>query len=97
VPVRHESSWLTASPNTVRAMVVGARRVLLAYRNLLGGPAYNMVLHTELAAGAEPGRHWRLELFPRLGRVAGFEWGTGAFLCETAPEASAAALREALA
>jgi UDPglucose--hexose-1-phosphate uridylyltransferase len=38
--------------------------------------------------------HWHIEIIPRLTRVAGFEWGTGFYICPIAPEEAAQYLRE---
>jgi UDPglucose--hexose-1-phosphate uridylyltransferase len=39
--------------------------------------------------------HWRIELFPRLTTVAGFEWGSDCYINPIAPETAADALRKA--
>jgi UDPglucose--hexose-1-phosphate uridylyltransferase len=38
--------------------------------------------------------HWHIEIMPRLTRVAGFEWGTGFYICPLKPEDAAKFLRE---
>ena len=70
------------------------RRCLRRLSLLLDRPDYNWIWHplTHIEDGALH-IHWRLEVFPRLGRVAGFEWGTGAYLVEVGPELAAARLR----
>ena len=69
---------------------------------VLNGPEYNYLIH------ASPNRferrgywrtihddyHWHIELFPRLTRTAGFEWGTGFYINPTAPEDAAKILRD---
>jgi len=40
--------------------------------------------------------HWHIEIFPRLTKVAGFEWGTGCFINPFLPETAAAHLRTSL-
>jgi UDPglucose--hexose-1-phosphate uridylyltransferase len=42
-----------------------------------------------------PGRHWRIEVLPRLTILAGLELGAGYFVNTTAPESAAGILREA--
>jgi UDPglucose--hexose-1-phosphate uridylyltransferase len=44
---------------------------------------------------ALPYYHWRLDVMPKLTKVAGFEWGTGFYINPTPPEESARFLREA--
>ncbi|HMO13022.1 MAG TPA: hypothetical protein PKD64_07965 [Pirellulaceae bacterium] len=56
-------------------------------------PAYNLLLH--LAPREFRGyQHWFVELFPRLTRAAGFEWGTGYWINPFPPEKAAADLRK---
>ena len=59
-------------------------------------PAYNLMLHTS-PIGEESNEHfhWHIEIMPKLTKVAGFEWGTGFYICPTPPEESARFLREA--
>ena len=63
---------------------------------VLDHPAYNFMLHTS-PVGEESNEHyhWHIEIMPKLTKVAGFEWGTGFYICPTAPEESARFLREA--
>jgi len=93
-PVAHEPTFLTRDEDAVGVAARAARDVLRRYRALFGPHAYNWILHTAPPLETSPALHWRVELFPRLGRVAGFELGTGAYLCEVAPETAAARLRE---
>ncbi|MFH0876718.1 MAG: DUF4931 domain-containing protein [Candidatus Omnitrophota bacterium] len=70
----------------------------------LDDPPYNFVLHTapfrrkKLNASywktIEDDYHWHLEIIPRLTNVAGFEWGTGFYICPISPEETAQYLRE---
>ena len=58
--------------------------------------AYNFVIHTAPKCLQESDFfHWRLELFPRLTKVAGFEWGSDCFINPLAPEDAARSLRSA--
>lgn len=68
----------------------------------LNDPPYNYIIHTapfrRQKAGywktIEEDYHWHIEITPRLTRVAGFEWGTGFYICPVTPEAAAKYLRE---
>lgn len=70
----------------------------------LEDPPYNFVLHTapfrrkKLNASywktIEDDYHWHLEIIPRLTSAAGFEWGTGFYICPISPEETAKYLRE---
>lgn len=69
----------------------------------LNDPPYNYVLHTAPFKRQKVGYwksidydyHWHIEIMPRLTRVAGFEWGTGFYICPLPPEDAAKFLREA--
>lgn len=68
----------------------------------LNDPPYNYVLHTAPFKRQKAGYwksidydyHWHIEIMPRLTRVAGFEWGTGFYICPLPPEDAANFLRE---
>jgi UDPglucose--hexose-1-phosphate uridylyltransferase len=61
----------------------------------LDDPPYNFVIHTAPFDRQElPHYVWHIELFPRLTRVAGFEWGSGFYINPVPPETAAKFLRE---
>ena len=62
----------------------------------LGRPAYNYLLHSAPFDGtADDHYHWHMEIFPRVTKPAGFEWGTGYYINPVAPEQAAEVLRDA--
>ncbi len=69
-------------------------RLLRAMDAMLSRPDYHLLVHT--APFGEEQFWWRIELFPRLNRVAGFEWATGMFVNQTSPAEAVAAWRAAL-
>ena len=71
------------------------QQVLKGLEGILPNTAYNFVLHTSPFHDYwDDVFHWRMELFPRLTRVAGFEWGSDCFINPVMPERAAASLRE---
>ena len=78
------------------------KTVLSKLKKGLNDPPYNYVLHTapfrRKKAGywksIEQDYHWHIEIIPRLTKVAGFEWGTGFYICPLPPEDTAEFLRE---
>ncbi len=60
--------------------------------NLLDEPGYNLLLHHAPYARQE-NDHWYFELFPRLTRAAGFEWGTEIWVNPVSPESAAKRFR----
>jgi UDPglucose--hexose-1-phosphate uridylyltransferase len=58
-------------------------------------PPYNIVLRTApLGDGNVADFSWRLEILPRIGGIAGYEWGTGWFINPVPPEVAAERLRK---
>jgi UDPglucose--hexose-1-phosphate uridylyltransferase len=70
-------------------------RLLRALDRMLDRPDYHLLVHT--APFGEDQYWWHIELFPRLNRVAGFEWATGVFLNQVAPREATHAWRRSLA
>jgi len=78
------------------------KNVLAKLKKGLNDPPYNYVLHTAPFRRQKIGYwksidydyHWHIEIIPRLTRVAGFEWGTGFYICPLPPEDAAKFLRE---
>ncbi len=59
-------------------------------------PPYNYLIHTAPHDTKElKYYHWHFEIFPRLTKIAGFEWATGFYINPLSPEAAAGFLREA--
>lgn len=77
------------------------KKVLMKLKKGLNDPPYNYILHTAPFRRQKVGYwksidydyHWHIEIMPRLTRVAGFEWGTGFYICPLSPEAAAEFLR----
>lgn len=70
------------------------RNWTIALERILDRPAYNVLFHNPpLRDGELPG-HCYIELFARIGNVAGFEWGSNCWINTYSPEAAAARLRE---
>lgn len=62
----------------------------------LGPVAYNFIIHCHPKGmdDSVEAYHWSLDLFPRLTKIAGFEWNTGTMINPTPPELAAATYRE---
>jgi UDPglucose--hexose-1-phosphate uridylyltransferase len=90
-PKRHASQFESSAE--LAEALHGALQKLL---RVTGLAAYNLGLHVgPLQAGELAYFHWRLEIIPRLSRLAGFELGTGVYIHEIRPEQAVAALRGA--
>lgn len=79
------------------------KNILLRYKVGLDDPSYNYILQTaplrkkrKSAAKwttIEEDYHWHIEVIPRLARPAGFEKGSGFYICAIPPEDTAEFLR----
>lgn len=78
------------------------KKTLSKLKKGLNDPPYNYIFHTAPFRREKAGYwksidydyHWHIEIMPRLTRVAGFEWGTGFYICPLPPEDAAKFLRE---
>lgn len=95
VPRHHAADFGTATD----AQLVSAADTLQRALGLLaslGGPAYNLLLHTApLRQRVDETYHWHWEIHPRLREIAGLELGTGLPVNPIAPEEAARQLLEA--
>jgi len=101
LPRRHQHDFVNISAEDIKALARALRRTLTRLRKLLSGLyAYNYYIHTSPLApkieATKLGYHWHLEILPRLGRLAGLEWGTGLYVNSVMPEEAARRLRAAL-
>jgi UDPglucose--hexose-1-phosphate uridylyltransferase len=72
------------------------RPLLLSLERVAHDPAYNLVLRTAPWNRDDvQDFSWRLEILPRIGRIAGYEWGTGWFINPIPPEVAAERLCQA--
>ena len=96
LPKQHSSSFENNQSPIYAALAGILRQILARLDAVLDRPAYNFVIHTS-PVGEEINEHyhWHIEMMPKLTKVAGFEWGTGFYICPTPPEESARFLREA--
>jgi UDPglucose--hexose-1-phosphate uridylyltransferase len=104
LPRKHSCDFAKGVAGVERALAEILKTVLLKLKLGLDDPAYNFVVQTapigrEKSKGSdwktiEDDYHWHIEVIPRLTRVAGFEKGTGFYICSVPPEYAAEYLRE---
>jgi UDPglucose--hexose-1-phosphate uridylyltransferase len=96
LPKVHSSSFENNQTPVFGALARMLKDILTRIETVLDNPAYNLMIHTS-PIGEELNQHyhWHIELIPKLTKVAGFEWGSGFYICPTPPEESARFLREA--
>jgi UDPglucose--hexose-1-phosphate uridylyltransferase len=87
VPRRHDADFGRADANAIKATAEALRQVLGSLAGSLGGPPYNLVLHTApLREQVDGTYHWHWEIHPRLREIAGLELGTGLPVNPVSPE-----------
>jgi UDPglucose--hexose-1-phosphate uridylyltransferase len=102
LPKEHACDFYDLDSETLAGLAKILKRSLLKLKVGLNDPPYNLILHAAPFRRKKPGYwmtikddyHWHIEIIPRLTRVAGFEWGTGFYICPIAPEEAAQYLRE---
>lgn len=105
LPRRHAHDFRQTDDADLHHLARHLQAVLRRMNRALGNPAYNLMLHTAPNPNASSTRpnywttlkadwHWHIEIFPRLRRAGGFEWGTGFYVNPTPPEEAARVLRE---
>lgn len=96
MPKEHASDFAASSEGDLEACATALAEVLRRTTKVLNDPPYNFILHTAPLREYDPAiTHWRIEIMPRLTRVAGFEWGSGFYINPTPPEEAADFLRNA--
>lgn len=102
LPKKHSCDFVNLDMPSRAGLARIMKKVLAKLKKGLNDPAYNYILHTAPFRRQKGGYwrsidydfHWHIEIMPRLTRVAGFEWGTGFYICPMTPETAAKFLRE---
>jgi UDPglucose--hexose-1-phosphate uridylyltransferase len=96
IPRAHRPTFLTVPADERRRFAAHLRGVFERLQHHLGKAPFNAMLHSTKPDRSDPRApfHWHFEIAPRLGELAGLEWGSGAHINPVAPEAAALALRQ---
>lgn len=95
IPKHHSSQFENIPRQGIDEIGMVLKTLLGKLEVALDDPPYNYVFHTAPFDAKELSHyHWHVEMFPRLTRVAGFEWGSGFYINPVLPEEAAAFLRE---
>lgn len=96
VPRSPQPSFAAVPPAEAAETADLTRELIGRIEGALGPVGYNYLLHSQpFDTSRYDYYHWHIELFPRITKVAGFEWSTGVFINTVPPEAAAAELRSA--
>lgn len=94
LPTSHASHIEDIKDHAVFELGKLVKQTISQLETTTGGCAYNYLIHTApLDSDRVETYHWHIEVFPRLAKAAGFEWGTGYFINPIAPEDAAGRLR----
>ena len=94
LPRRHHARFEDTSRDEFAGLARILKSILLRVNRALEEPGYNLIIHSSpFSEDAAAYYHWHVELIPKLGRTAGFEWGTGFYINPTSPEEAASVLR----
>jgi UDPglucose--hexose-1-phosphate uridylyltransferase len=102
LPKKHSCDFVSLNIEERKNLARILKLVLLKLKVGLNDPPYNYIIHNAPFRRQKIGYwrtinddfHWHIEITPRLTRMAGFEWGTGFYICPVTPEAAAKFLRE---
>jgi UDPglucose--hexose-1-phosphate uridylyltransferase len=93
-PVAHQDAFEEQSHNAVGEVALLVRRMVSLFESIYRDVAYNFVIQTRPALSGGPASfHWWIDMFPRVTKLAGFEWGSGGMINPIAPERAAAELQ----
>ncbi len=96
-PLRHWGRFEDAAEADLAELANLVQELIRRFEKLLNKPAYNYLLHSgAFDADSKSYFHWHLEAFPRISKVAGFEFGAGCYVNPVSPEDAALALRDVI-
>lgn len=96
-PKEHSSSFCSIRSTEIKDLAEILKSTLQRLQNVFPDMPYNFVLHTVPFQNIQKkSYHWHIEIMPRLTKTSGFEWGSGFYIIETAPENAAYHLRQSL-
>ena len=101
LPKKHSCDFYNLSFEHNLDLAKTIKTTLLKLKKGLDDPSYNLIIHAAPFRRKKVGYwktieedyHWHIEIMPRLTNVAGFEWGTGFYICPIPPEEAASYLR----
>lgn len=103
LPKKHHCNYVDGIEGFEEELARIIKTLLQKYKIGVNDPAYNYMIQTAPFyknaqddwkwKNVEHDFHWHIELMPRLTRIAGFEKGTGFYICSIPPELSAEYLR----
>ncbi len=104
IPKRHQSNFRMILDEEILSLAEVLKQTFIAVKRALSDPPYNLIIHSApqfsdrkiQTSSINDDYHWHIEIFPRVSKIAGFEWGTGFYINPVLPEKAAEYLREVL-
>jgi UDPglucose--hexose-1-phosphate uridylyltransferase len=94
-PVTHQPHFEALTDASLDQLASFLWRALCWVDKVFPGKAFNYVLSTCPPGSKQPEAfQWSLDLFPRLSKTAGFEWGSNCMINALLPEAAASRYRD---
>lgn len=95
LPYHHQADFGKIEKAQIRDLAEILKEVLYRLKMCLDDPPYNFIIHTSPLDDLDrEDYHWHIEIFPKLIKVAGFEWGSGFYINPTPPELAADCLKK---
>jgi UDPglucose--hexose-1-phosphate uridylyltransferase len=95
LPREHQAFFESQPEENYAGLARVLREALIRLDRGVGDPPFNYIIHSSpFAQSSEGYYHWHLEILPKLGQVAGFEWGSGWYINTVPPEHAARTLAE---
>ena len=87
MPKQHGSAFENNQSTVYSSLAHVLKDLLMRLETVLDNPAYNLMIHTSpIGEETNPHYHWHIEIMPKLTKVAGFEWGSGFYICPRRPK-----------
>lgn len=104
IPKRHQAYFRMIQNEEIISLAEVMKTTFIAIKRALSDPPYNLIIHAapeitdkqHQTATIRDDYHWHIEIYPRISKIAGFEWGTGFYINPVLPERAAEYLREVL-
>lgn len=95
-PKVHQMCFEENSEDAMRELAKLTQQIVGALESMFVACSYNYTIHTRpVGLPDQQAFHWWMEIFPRLTKVAGFEWGSDCYINPVTPEVAAEHFRTA--
>ena len=98
LPMEHKNRFENISAKETYDLASGFQETIDRINAAVEKSSHNLVVHASPINEIENTLfHWHIEIMPKLGNVAGFEWGSGFYINPVFPETAAEVLRDVTA